>query len=71
MLEVNNITKEFKKKINSKEEITFLADDDISFSASPGEVVGIIGPNGAGKTTLLRIIAGIMEPTKGESFNRW
>lgn len=66
MLEVNNITKEFKKKINSKEEITFRADDDISFSASPGEVVGIIGPNGAGKTTLLRIIAGIMEPTKGE-----
>jgi ABC-type cobalamin/Fe3+-siderophores transport system ATPase subunit len=31
---------------------------NISFSAKPGEILGIIGPNGAGKTTLLRAIAG-------------
>lgn len=65
MLEVKNITKEFTKKINKKDKITFLADDNISFKAKPGEIVGILGPNGAGKTTLLRIISGIMEPTKG------
>ncbi len=65
MLEVNNITKEFKKKTSEKETITFLANENISFTAKPGEVVGILGPNGAGKTTLLRIIAGIMEPSKG------
>lgn len=65
MLKVENITKEFTKKTSEKETITFLANDNISFTAKPGEVVGILGPNGAGKTTLLRIIAGIMEPSKG------
>ena len=65
MLKVENITKEFNKKTSEKETITFLANDNISFTAKPGEVVGILGPNGAGKTTLLRIIAGIMEPSKG------
>lgn len=65
MLEVKNVTKEFQKKISQKKTITFLADNDISFTAQEGEVVGIIGPNGAGKTTLLRMIAGIMTPTSG------
>lgn len=65
MIEVKNISKEFTKLINKKDKITFKADDDISFSAKDGEIVGILGPNGAGKTTLLRIIAGIMEPTSG------
>ena len=66
MIEVKNISKEFQKKINQKETITFFADKDISFTAKEGEVVGILGPNGAGKTTLLRMIAGIMTPTAGE-----
>lgn len=65
MIEVKNISKEFEKRINKKEKITFKADDDISFTANNGEIVGILGPNGAGKTTLLRIIAGIMKPTSG------
>lgn len=66
MLEVKNITKEFEKKVSQKKIIKFLADDDISFEAKEGEVVGILGPNGAGKTTLLRMIAGIMSPTSGD-----
>lgn len=66
MLEVKNITKEFEKEISKKKTIKFLADDNISFEAKEGEVVGILGPNGAGKTTLLRMIAGIMSPTSGE-----
>lgn len=65
MLELKNISKKFTKKISNKETITFFADDDISFTANKGEVVGILGPNGAGKTTLLRMIAGIMTPTSG------
>lgn len=65
MLQVKNIKKKFTKKITKKETISFLADDDISFTAKEGEIIGILGPNGAGKTTLLRIIAGIMEPTEG------
>lgn len=37
----------------------------VSFSASPGERIGLIGSNGAGKTTLLRALAGIYEPVRG------
>ena len=39
--------------------------DDVSFVASPGQVVGLIGPNGAGKTTLLDVITGFTRPSSG------
>ncbi len=39
--------------------------EDVSFSISPGEAVGIIGHNGCGKSTLLRLMAGIYTPTRG------
>jgi ABC-2 type transport system ATP-binding protein len=39
--------------------------DNLSFSVSRGEVLGLVGPNGAGKTTTLRAIAGIIAPTRG------
>jgi zinc/manganese transport system ATP-binding protein len=38
---------------------------DISFSAAPGEFVGLIGSNGAGKTTLLRVLLGLLRPSSG------
>jgi len=65
MIEIKNIKKKFKKKINKKENIEFYANNDISFSANDGEIIGILGPNGAGKTTLLRIIVGILESNSG------
>ena len=37
----------------------------VSFSAYPGEVLGIIGSNGAGKTTLCRILSGLLRPDEG------
>ncbi len=43
----------------------FLAVSGVSFSLSPGEIVGLVGPNGAGKTTILRCISGILRPTQG------
>jgi ABC-2 type transport system ATP-binding protein len=33
---------------------------DVSFTARPGEVLGVIGPNGAGKTTLFECVAGLL-----------
>jgi ABC-2 type transport system ATP-binding protein len=37
----------------------------ITFSAGPGECVGIVGGNGCGKTTLLSILAGAMRADGG------
>ena len=65
MIVVEHVTKMFERFINKHEKEKFYADDDISFQANDGEIIGILGPNGAGKTTLLRMIAGILEPTKG------
>ena len=39
--------------------------DDLSFSVSPGEVVGFLGPNGAGKTTTIRMSLNLIRPTAG------
>ena len=37
----------------------------ISFSADPGQILGIIGPSGSGKTTLGKVIVGAIQPTIG------
>ncbi|MFZ4508382.1 MAG: ABC transporter ATP-binding protein [Fimbriimonas sp.] len=57
MLEVRNLVKEYKR---------FRAVNDLSFTISPGEIVGLLGPNGAGKTTALRCAAGILRPSAGQ-----
>lgn len=39
---------------------------DVSFTVSEGDRIGLIGPNGSGKSTLLRILAGIVSPDSGD-----
>lgn len=39
--------------------------NNISFTITPGERVGLVGHNGAGKSSLLRALAGIYEPASG------
>ncbi len=39
---------------------------DVTFSISPGEMVGYIGANGAGKSTTIKMLTGILTPTSGE-----
>jgi len=42
--------------------------DQVSFTISPGEKVGIIGRIGSGKTTIGRLLVNFYEPTEGEIF---
>src|ERR1700704_6491723 len=54
-------TKNLSKRYGDK-----LAVDDLTFSVSPGEVLGFLGANGAGKSTTMRMIAGFIAPTAGQ-----
>jgi len=56
MIEVRHLTKQFG---------SYLAVDDISFTAQKGEILGFLGPNGAGKSTTMRMITGFFPPTSG------
>ena len=38
---------------------------DVSFTVSPGTLVGVIGPNGSGKSTLIKSILGFLKPDFG------
>ncbi len=55
---------EFKK-------VTYIASgkavlDNISFTVSQGNFVGIVGQNGSGKTTLIKTLLGLLEKSSGE-----
>jgi NitT/TauT family transport system ATP-binding protein len=39
--------------------------DRFDLDLRPGEFVSLLGPSGCGKSTALRLIAGLMEPTRG------
>ena len=40
--------------------------DGLNLNVRPGEFYALLGPNGAGKTTTLRMVAGLLQPDRGE-----
>ncbi|WP_027094616.1 ABC transporter ATP-binding protein [Cohnella thermotolerans] len=41
---------------------------DVSFEIEPGKFYTLLGPSGCGKTTILRLIAGFIQPSKGDIY---
>ena len=39
--------------------------DDVSFTMSEGEVLGVVGESGCGKSTMARLVLGLIKPTSG------
>ncbi len=39
---------------------------DLDLEVESGELLVVLGPSGCGKTTLLRLIAGLIDPTRGD-----
>lgn len=66
IIEVVGVHKSFRK--GDRQELLVL--QDINFKMYEGEIVAILGKSGSGKSTLLRIIAGLMEPSKGTIYYR-
>ena len=58
MIEINNISKEYKK---NKKVI-----NNLSMKINNGEIFGFLGPNGAGKTTTIKMITGILDVDEGD-----
>ncbi len=59
MIEITNLTKcygELQALVN------------LNLKIGQGDIYGFIGPNGAGKTTTMRILATLLEPTRGQAF---
>lgn len=59
VVEMKNITKVFPGVV---------ANDNVDFSLSKGEIHVLLGENGAGKTTLMNQLYGLYQPTSGEIF---
>ena len=58
MIEIKNVSKEYKKGIKAIEKI--------NLKINNGEIFGFLGPNGAGKTTTIKMMTGILDIDEGE-----
>jgi len=61
MIHVQRLTKKYADLRRGE----FVALNQVSFDAYPGQIYGLLGPNGAGKTTALRILSTVLRPTSG------
>jgi ABC-type Fe3+/spermidine/putrescine transport system ATPase subunit len=44
--------------------------ESVQLSIHSGEFVALLGPSGSGKSTLLRILAGLIQPSKGRCISK-
>ncbi|MEO0472274.1 MAG: ATP-binding cassette domain-containing protein [Bacteroidota bacterium] len=70
MITVEHLFKTFhlskkQRKEAATKQAQIHAVQDVSFSCQPGRIFSLLGPNGAGKTTTLRMIATILQPSRG------
>lgn len=56
MIQLNNLTKTFGP---------IIALNNVSLLIPRGQILGYLGANGAGKTTTVKIIAGLLQPSRG------
>jgi ATPase subunit of ABC transporter with duplicated ATPase domains len=56
MIAANNLSLQFGKRVLF---------DEVNIKFTPGNCYGVIGANGAGKSTFLKILAGDVDPTRG------
>ncbi|HET7813313.1 MAG TPA: ABC transporter ATP-binding protein [Candidatus Baltobacteraceae bacterium] len=64
MLRIRGVGKSYRHGLFARRTQTSVL-HDVTFDASPGEIVGVAGANGAGKTTLLHVIAGLVLAERG------
>ena len=62
VLRLASVTKEFDRSRGSEKTVAI---SDIDLEIREGELLAIIGRSGCGKSTLLRIMAGLVQPTRG------
>lgn len=62
IVNIANVSKSFTK--DERQELLVLS--DVNLQMAEGEIVALLGKSGSGKSTLLRIIAGLLNPTRGE-----
>jgi len=71
LLEVEHVSKAFRMRRTLKERLgrgetaVHQAVDDVSFSVTRGEILGLAGGSGSGKTTLARCLIRLVEPDTG------
>lgn len=66
IISLQHVNKAFAK--DERQELLVLS--NINFSLYENEIVAILGKSGSGKSTLLRIVAGLLQPTRGEVLYR-
>ncbi|MEM8856190.1 MAG: ATP-binding cassette domain-containing protein, partial [Pseudomonadota bacterium] len=44
---------------------TLVANDQVSFTVAPGEIVALLGENGAGKSTVVNMLSGLFPADEG------